>query len=202
MAENTPGNTPPKLKRVIETAFEGVQAPPELSVAIVSLVELCQLAMPEPTAIEQAIKSADFAEGRKDRTDEFSSWLALDNRVFSFPVRNLKHKLHLRDRQDARVRLMISEGESDHGGVIFVTTIFGGAIEADAIKAVVHVTNKHPLTGATLVNAQGAPLRRVFWDLEGIGGIRGLMITGPNNVEAADAPRAITAFNLVGKKAS
>lgn len=202
MAENAPGNMPPKLKRVIETAFEGVEAPPELSVGIVSLVELCQLAMPDPAAIDQAIKSADFSEGKKDRTDEFSIWLALDNKVFSFPVRNLTHKLYLRDRQDARVRLLVSAGESDQGRVIFVTTIFGGAIEADAIKAVVHVTNKHPLTGATVVNAQGAQLRRVFWDIEGVAGIRGMMITGPDNVESADAPRAITAFNLVGPKAS
>ena len=57
MAENAPGNMSPKLKRVIETAFEGVEAPPELSVGIVSLVELCQLAMPDPAAIDQAISA-------------------------------------------------------------------------------------------------------------------------------------------------
>jgi hypothetical protein len=194
--ENQP---PPKLRRVIEAAFPGDEAPPELSVAIVSLVELCQLAMPNPAGIAEAIQSAGFAEGPKERADEFAGWLALDNKVFSFPVRNLRHKLFARNRHDVRVRLLVSEGESAQGRVLFVTTIFGGALEADAIKAAAHVTKKQPLTGATVTNAEGKQLRRVFWDAEGESGIRGLMVTGPQDVESADAPRAFTAFNLVGK---
>lgn len=200
MAENAPGNMSPKLKRVIETAFEGVQAPPELSVAIVSLVELCQIAMPDPAAIVQAIEGASFVQGPKERADEFGDWLALDDKVFAFPVRNLRHKYYERSREDALVRFLVSEGVSDHGGVVFVSTLFGGATEADAVKGAVHVTKKEPLTGANYAGMQGLRLRRVFWNTEGKAGMRGLMVTGPENTDAADAPRAFTAFNVADKK--
>jgi hypothetical protein len=202
MAKEQNGGHKPKLKRVLEMAFPGDEAPGELSVAIVSLVELCDLAMPDPASIYQAIDSAGFAAGPQERADEFGNWLALDNKVFSFPVRNVKHKLWARDRHEARVRLLVSEGESAEGRIVFVSTIFGGAIEADAVKAAVHVSKKKPITGASLVNAQGTPVRRVFWDVEGASGMRGLMVTGPENVEAIDGVRAFTAFNIAGRKLS
>lgn len=201
MAENTAGSAP-KLRRVIGSAFPGDQAPAELSVAIVSLVELCQIAMPDPAALAQAIEGAGFVQGPKERADEFGTWLALDDKVFAFPVRHLRHKYYERTREDALVRFLISEGDSDQGRVVFMSTLFGGAIEADAVKAAAHVTKKEPLTGATVAGMQGMPLRRIFWNTEGKAGMRGLMVTGPQNIEAEDAPRAFTAFNLVGKKAS
>ena len=190
----------PNLRRVLELAFPGDEAPPELSVAIVSLVELCQLAMPDPAAVRAAIQSAGFADGPQDRADDFGALLALDSKVFSFPVRKVRHRLFARERNGVRVRLLVSEGESGDGPVIFISTIFTGALEADAIKAATHVTKKQPLTGATLANANGVPLRRIFWDVEGAGGIRGLMVTGPPNVEELEVPRAFTAFNLTAKK--
>lgn len=190
----------PKVRTTVSAAFPGDRAQPELSVAIVSLVELCKVAMPDPAALREAIKTAEFADGPQERADQFGALLALDNKVFSFPVRNLRHQLYGRDRNDARVRLLLSEGDSDQGGVVFVSTIFAGCIEADTVKAATHVSKKPPLTGANITNAQGTPLRRVFWDIEGSGGIRGLMITGPENLESLEAMRAFTAFNLAGKR--
>ncbi len=196
----TQNGNAPKLRRVIELPFDKDEAPPELSVGIVSLVELCQLAMPDPAALSHAIENAGFAPAPAQMTDDFSAYLALDERVFSFPVRNLRHRLWMRERHEAPVRLLLSEGDSDEGPVVFVSAIFGGALEADGVKAVVHVSNKQPITGATLVNARGTRLRRVFWDVEGVDGIRGLMLTGPENVEALAGVRAFTAFNLVSKR--
>jgi len=189
-----------KGRVIIGAAFPGDRAQPELSVAIVSLVELCKVAMPDPAALYEAIQSAGFADGPQERADKFGALLALDSKVFSFPVRNLRHKLFARERNEARVRLVITEGDSEQGPVVFASTIFAGCIEADTIKAAAHVAKKQPLTGATITNAQGTPLRRVFWDVEGVAGIRGLMITGPENLEALEAMRAFTAFNLAGKK--
>ena len=190
----------PKVRTLLELAFPGDAPPDELSVAVVSLVELCQLAMPDPASVREAINSANFGDAPQDLADELGRYLALDNRAFSFPVRNLRHRLYGRDRHKTPVRLLVSEGESDQGAVIFVSTLFTGAIEADAIKAAVHVTKKEPLTGATAANSAGAPLRRVFWDVEGVAGIRGFMITGPENVESYEGLRAFTAFNLAGKR--
>jgi hypothetical protein len=192
----------PKLRTLVGAAFPGDRAPPELGVAVVSLVELCQIAMPDPAALREAIQSAGFAEGPKERADEMGGLLALDTKVFSFPVKNLRHQIFARDRNEARVRLLISEGDSKEGPVVFASTIFGGAIEADAVKAAAHVTKKKPLTGATVTNASGAQLRRVFWDTEGESGVRGFMVTGPQNVEAWNGMRAFTAFNLAGKRKS
>jgi hypothetical protein len=42
-------------------------------------------------------------------------------------------------------------------------------------------------------------VRRVFRDVNGAG-IRGMVVSGPDNVESMQAPRAITAYNLVGPK--
>lgn len=196
---NADPNTP-KERKLVELAFPGNEPPDELSVAVVSLVELCQLAMPNPSAVREAINSAGFASAPQERADEMGAYLALDNKVFSFPVRNLRHRLYGRDRHNTPVRLLVSEGESSEGPVIFVSTLFGGAMEADAVKAAVHVTKKQPLTGATATNVHGATLRRVFWDVEGVAGIRGFMVTGPANVEELGGGRAFTGFNLVGKK--
>lgn len=190
----------PKVRTIVGAAFPGDRAPPELSVAVVSLVELCQIAMPEPAALREAIQSAGFAEGPKERADEVGALLALDNKVFSFPVTNMRHQIFARDRNEARVRLLLSEADSKDGPVVFVSTVYSGAIEADAVKAAAHVTKKKPLTGATVTNANGVQLRRVFWDMEGESGVRGFMVTGPQNVEAWDGARAFTAFNLVGKR--
>jgi hypothetical protein len=196
MADQKKAADKPKLMRVIEAPFEGDQAPPELSVGIVSLVELCDLAMPDPTALTHAIENAGFTEAPQNLADQHGGWLALNDKVFSFPVRNVRHRLWGRERHDAPVRLLLSEGDSSEGPVVFVSAFFTDAIEADAIKAAAHVSKKQPLTGATTVNADGVQLRRVFWDVEGASGIRGLMVTGPQNVEALGG-RAITAFNLV-----
>jgi hypothetical protein len=190
----------PKLKRVLELAFPESAAPPELSVGIVSLVELCELAMPNPAAVREAIKSAQLGDAPPGLAEELGGLLALDNKVFSFPVRNLRHQLCGRDRHEVPVRLLITEGESAEGPVIFLSTLFNGAIEADVVKAAAHVTDKQPLTGATVTNPNGAQIRRVFWDVEGIAGVRGLMVSGPPDVENPIIMRAITAFNLAGKR--
>lgn len=194
------GGEKPKVRTIVGAAFPGDRAPPELSVAVVSLVELCQIGMPDPAILRQAIESAGFAEGPKERADEMGGLLALDNKVFSFPVSNLRHQIFARDRNEARVRLLLSEGDSSEGPVVFVSTIYSGAIEADAVKAAAHVTKKKPLTGATVTNANGVKLRRVFWDMQGESGVRGFMVTGPENVESWDGARAFIAFNIVAKR--
>ena len=187
------------VKTVIESAFQGDQAPAELSVGIVSLIELCNLAMPNPAAVRQRLQEAEFAVSSQDTADMFAKMLALDNKVMSFPVRGLSHKAYTRDRQGETIQLLLSEGDSDQGKIVFVSTLFRGAIEADAVKAAAHVTKKQPITGAAMETSEGWRRRRVFWDTEGVSGVRGLMVTGPEDVESTDHYRAITAFNLVGK---
>jgi hypothetical protein len=188
------------VRTLIEAAFPDNQAPGQLSAAIVSLVELCQIAMPDPAFVREQIIGAGFEIGVQERADEAAAMLALEDKVFAFPVRNLRHELFGRGRQGENVIILLSHGDSAEGKVVFLTTMFRGAMEADAVKAAAHVTGKQPLTGATLRNPAGNVLRRVFWDTEGEAGVRGLMVTGPHNVEATDLPRAFTAFNLAGKK--
>ncbi len=200
MTDQAGGKDQEGVMTVVEQAFPGNEAPPELSVGIVSLVELCQLAMPDPAALAHAIENAGFGVGPQETADEVGAWLALDQRVFSFAVRNLRHRLWGRERHEAPVMLLLSEGESDEGPVVFVSTLFSGAAEADAIKAAAHVSNKQPLNGAQAVNKQGAKLRRVFWDVGGVDHIRGLLVSGPQNVDSFTGMRAITAFNLVSKR--
>lgn len=188
------------VRTLVEAAFPGNEAPGQLSVAIVSLTELCQIAMPDPALVREQIVGAGFETGAQERADEAAAMLALDDKVFAFPVRNLRHELFGRGRHGENVIILLSQGDSAEGKVVFLTTLFRGAMEADAVKAGAHVTGKQPLTGATLRNAGGNVLRRVFWDAEGVAGVRGLLVTGPHNVEATDLPRAFTAFNLASKK--
>ncbi|MBL8546295.1 MAG: hypothetical protein JNL81_07510 [Hyphomonadaceae bacterium] len=180
--------------KLISTAFEGHKAPAQLSVAIVSLVELCQFAMPDPKKLHDAIMGANFVAASQERANVAGAYLALDNSVISTPVQNLQHKFYERDRNGEMVLYLLSEGRTQRGRIVFVSTLFRGAIEADAVKAVVHVSKEQPITGARAVNNNGKPIRRVFWHINNQAGIKGIVVTGPQDVESLTAPRGFTAF--------
>jgi hypothetical protein len=184
-------------RTILELAFEGNQAPAQLSVAIVSLVELCEIAMPDPAKIRESLLGAGFEVGKKARADEAGRMLALDNKFVATPLRNLRHELYGKERHGAPVLILLSEADAKEGKLVFCSAIFRGALEADAVKAVAHVTKLQPITGSTARNADGNVLRRVFWDVKDVAGVRGLVVTGPGNVEATELPRAFTAFNRV-----
>jgi hypothetical protein len=199
MADNQPGGGAPKTRRVVELAFPEDSPPAQLSVSIVSLVELCQIAMPDPEMVRENILQAGFETGRQERADEAGRMLALDTKVVDMSVRNLRHELFGRGRQGEPVILLLSQGDTDRGKIVFCSAIFRGAMEADAIKAAAHVTKDQPITGSRVLNHDGNVLRRVFWDVGGIAGIRGFMVSGPGNVEDTELPRAFTAFNWVNR---
>lgn len=189
-------------RTIISTAFEGDAAPGQLSAAIVSLVELCQFAMPDHQKMREAILGADFAPLPQAQADSVGAYLSLDKGMVSFPVSDIRHELFSRDRYGEMVYYLLSEGRSEQGRVVFLSTVFHGAIEADAVKAVAHVTKKQPITGANLRNNRGERLRRVFWDTGGQAGTMGIVATGPHNVESLDIPRAFTAVGDVRKRAN
>jgi len=184
---------------LVSEAFPGDAAPADLSVGIVSLVELCQLAMPDPNKIRERLREAEFEVGKQERADEFGEVFALDRKMIAGSVKNLRHEIYGITRNDAPVLILLSVGDSDEGKVVFCSSIFRGAIEADAIKAAAHVSKRQPFTGSTAINSDDKILRRSFWDVEGEAGVRFLVVSGPQNVEATDLPRAITAFNKVAK---
>ncbi len=187
-------------RTIVSQAFEGDQAPAQLSVAIVSLVELCQLAMPDPDKLRTSLLGAGLVTAPQTKADEAGRMLALDSGLLSQPVKKLRHQMFAGGRQGEPVLFLLSEGDTNDGKVVFCSTIFRGAIEADAVKAAAHVTKQAPFTGSRARNADGHLLRRVFWDTNGVAGIRGFAITGPENVESMELPRAFTAFNKAGKK--
>lgn len=187
-------------RRLLSLAFEGDQAPAELSVGVVSLVELCQVAMPDPLRLRTSLIGAGFRQGSQKAADNAGRMLALDNAVIGAPVHALNHEIYGTERHNDPVTILVSEGESAGGKVIFVTALFRQSMEADVVKAVVHVSKKQPFTGAVTKNSDGAIVRRVFWDIEDAAGIRGIMVTGPDNVEAMHVARGITAFNKAATK--
>ncbi len=192
---------PAPSRTLISKAFEGEFVPPPLSVAVVSLVELCQRAMPDPIKLRAAlVDEAKFDIGPSARAEESARTWALDSKLIAAPVRNLRHEIFGRERQGEPVVMLLSVGESEGKQVVFCTSLFRGVIEADVIKAVCHVTQTQPFGGGRVTNADGAIVRRAFWDLQGVAGVRGMAACGPNNVEALDLPRAIIAFNVTAAK--
>lgn len=185
------------IRTVLELAFPGDEAPGQLSVGIVSLVELCQIAMPDPVKIRENLLAAGFIIGKQEQANQAGESLAFDKNVVSVPVRNLRHELYGATRHGLPVMILLTEGDTKDGGIVFCSSLFRGALEADAVKAASHVTKRQPITGSRVLNSQGHVLRRVFWDAEGEGGIRGFMVSGPIDVEATVTPRAFVAFNLV-----
>lgn len=190
----------PRVRTIISQAFEGDDAPGALSVAIVSLVELAQIGMPSPDRMRKAIGSAGFKLGRAERAEDAARNLALDVNFVAEPVRNLRSEIYGRDRYGEPVVLLLSEGDTPTGKMVFCSTFFRGAIEADAVKAVTQVTNIAPFTGATVQNSEGFIVRRVFWDVEGAAGARGFAVSGPENVDDVELPRAFTLFNKASAK--
>lgn len=188
----------PKTRVLISAAFEGDAPPGQLGVGIVSLVELCQLAMPDPQQIRTRLNEAGFTKGPAEKAAEAGRMLNLESGVLDSQVRDLRHEIYGFERHGFPVIIVLSVGASNDGEVVFCTSIFRECIEADVVKAVSHVTKQQPLTGANAQTSDGVRTRRVFWDVGGVAGVRGMMITGPLNVEAATAPRGVTAFNKVG----
>ncbi len=194
MTTTGPGAAPSRT--LISQAFEGDFAPPPLSAAIVSLVELCQRAMPDPKKLRTAIvDEAKFDVGPQARADEIARAWALDTKLVGAPVTQLRHEVFGRERNGEPVLFLLSTGMSEGKEVVFCSVLFRGAIEADVVKAVTHVTKRNPFGGGRVQNADGAIVRRVFWDVEGDGGVRAMVACGPDNVEALDLPRVIVAFN-------
>lgn len=193
-----PRDASPQVVQVIEMAFPGDQAPPQLSVSIVSLVELCQLGMPNVGKVRELIASAGFKPGAQDTADAVARTLALDVKTVNMAVRNLRNEIFGRGRHGEPVVLLLSHGESDAGQVVFLSALFRGAVEADAVKAAAHVTKAQPLTGAKARNHDGQDIRRVFWDVGGGAGLRGFMVTGPADPDSTTMLRAFTGFNWAG----
>lgn len=181
-------------------AFDDDQIPPALSVAIVSLVELCDLAMPDPIKMRALIEEAGFDKGPNERAEEAAAQLALDIRLVKGEVSNLRHEFYGKFRNDAPVLLLLSEGDTKEGPVVFCSTIFMGATQADAVKAAAHVTKAQPVTGQSIINSKNQVIRRVYWDTKGASGMASLVVSGPDHVDVIEWPRAFIAFNKAGKR--
>jgi hypothetical protein len=189
-------------RTLISLAFEGEYAPPPLSAAIVSLVELCQRGMPDPQQLRTAlVEEAKFTVGPAERAEETARTWAFDQKLVDEPVTDLKHEIFGRDRDGVPVVMLLSTGRAGGKPIVFCTTLFRGVIEADVVKAVEHVTKRQPFIGGRVANADGAIVRRAFWDVQGDAGVRAIIACGPDNVEALTLPRAIIAFSYVVPKA-
>jgi hypothetical protein len=182
------------MKRVLELAFPEESPPARLSAAVVSLVELCQLGMPNAGKLRELILGADFQEAAQSKADEAGGVLALDLKLVETPIRDLRHELFGRGRRGEPVLLLLSQGKTGKGDIVFLSALFKGAIEADAVKAAAHVSKANPITGSKVRNHNGNEVRRVFWDVKGAAGIRGLVVSGPQNIESTTLTRAFTAI--------
>lgn len=192
---NTPNGAPKRT--LISKAYEGDNPPGVLSVGLVSLVELCQHAMPKPAKIREKMAEASLEKVSQEQADKFGAALALDQKMLAGPVRNLKHDLYAKERAGALVLLLISEGQSDEGPVVFATTLFTGAVEADVVKAVSKVTDQEPSVGSVASGPSG-DIRRVYWDIpNNTAGVRFFVASGPADMDADHTLRAVTAFNKV-----
>lgn len=188
-------------RTLISPAFEGEYAPAPLSVAIVSLVELCQRAMPDPALIRKAlIEEAKFTAGPTARAEEFARTWAFDSKLIAAPVHDLRHEVYGREREGEPVIFLLSTGKSEGAEVVFLTVLFLGVTEADVVKAIAHVTKKKPAIGGSARNVDGAIVRRVFFEVGGEAGVRAMIGCGAENVDATHLPRAIIAFSRVGQR--
>jgi hypothetical protein len=187
-------------RTLISAAFPDVSAPGQLSVAVVSLIELCNLAMPDESMVRARIAEAGFEVGPQSTADLAGRTLGLDHRIIAEPLANMRHEIYGKPRHGAPVVLLLSTGDSPTGKMIFISSLFAGAIEADAVKAGSHVTKLKPLVGGRVLLENGRVQRRVFWQTDGAGGLLALVATGPDNVEAMDEIRAFVAFNKAALK--
>lgn len=185
---------------LVSPAFDDDKIPAELNVAIVSLVEVCTLAMPDPVKLRALIDEAGFDKGPNERAEEAGAQLALDIRLVQGEVRNLRHEFFGTFRNAAPVMLLLSEGDTDDGSVVFCSTIFMGATQADAVKAAGHVTKAQPVMGQSVINSKNQVIRRVYWDTKGASGMASLVVSGPDNVDVIAWPRAFIAFNKAAKR--
>ncbi|MGE0596911.1 MAG: hypothetical protein AB7P07_11115 [Hyphomonadaceae bacterium] len=189
---NANGGAP--KRRVISAAYEGDNPPGVLSVGLVSLVELCQHAMPSPRRIREKMAEANLERVDDANAERFGRALFLENKVVAGGVRNLRHELYGKERGGALVLLLVSEGDGPDGAMVFCSTLFTGATEADVVKAVAKVTEREPGVGNTVDGPHGV-IRRVFWDIPGTSGVRFMLASGPGDMDAVDQLRAVTAFN-------
>ena len=183
-------------KRHLQTlAYVGDSPPGVLSAGLVSLVELCQHAMPSPQKIREKMAEAGLERVDQAQADRFGRALALESKVLKGSIRNLTHELYAKERAGALVLLLVSEGDADTGHTVFCSTLFTGAVEADVVKAVSKVTSHQPAVGNIGADADGRQIRRVYWDIPGTAGVRFFVASGPVDMDDDIGLRAVTAFN-------
>ena len=199
MANMAKKEEPKHVMTLVSPAFEGDSPPAELSVGIVSLIELCQQAMPNANKVRGKLIEANFQQREEKRAQEITTVLAFDKGLVEGNIRNFRHAIYQRERHDAPVVLMVSEGDTGKGPVVMVSTLFTGAAEADVVKAVGHVTKAAPFTGQKVENKDGFTVRRVFWELPNTSGVRFMVASGPADPDAMDKMRAITAISKASK---
>ena len=171
------------------------EPPAVLGVAAVTWLDVCLGRMPNAASVRKGIVDAGFRPEPEATAKAIGRSLALDNKMLSFPIRDLKHEAWRKEQHGVPAAILLTTAHSDLGDMVFCSALFGGATEADAVKMIQHLAKSPPTVGGLTHDPDGKVLRRVFWKLDGQAGMLAMAVSGPENPDARDHLRALVAFN-------
>ena len=166
-----------------------------LGAAAVVWLETCLGRMPSVAKLQAGLKANGFQPEPEAVARAVARGLALDAKIVATPLRDLRHSCWRKEHKGVPAVILLSTAQSDLGEIVFCSALFGGATEAEAVRAVENLTNSAPLVGGLAHDADGKVVRRVFWKVSGGSGVKAIAVSGPEDPATRDHLRALIAFN-------
>ncbi len=169
------------------------QIPPALAASAVQWMQVTMGCLPDAAVIRSSLIAAGFVEDPDSAP--LGDLLALGDKITTAKVHGVGHSAWRKIHKGAPVLIILSTAQSDVGPITFSSTIFGGADEGDVVRVLRSLVKNAPFAGGVATDGHGNNVRRLFWEIGGVGGIAAIVVSGPPDTEARDVPRALIAFN-------
>lgn len=175
---------------------EDLAIPPVLAASAVQWMQVTMGRLPDANAIRSSLIAAGFAEDPSSAG--VGDLLALGDKITTANMYGMVHAAWRKTHKGAPVIIILTTADSDVGPVTFCSTVFGGADEGDVVRVLRSLVQAPPFAGGVAMDGHGNSVRRLFWEIGGVGGIAAIVVSGPPDTAARDAPRALIAFNKLG----
>ncbi len=198
--QRAPASTPPPAPQAaaspqaaVPLQPKGEAVPAVLGAAAALLLETCLGRMQDVQLLRAGITGAGFRPEPPETARQVGRALALESKFVASPVRDMQHAAYSKEHHGVPAVMLLSTAQSELGGIVFCSALFGGATEAEGVHVVERMLKTPVTVGGLAHDPDGNVLRRIFWQLGGAGGLLAIGLSGPEDQTSRDVLRALTA---------
>lgn len=173
---------------------KGEAVPAVLGAAAALLLETCLGRIQDVAQLRASITGAGFRPEPPETARAVGRALALESKMVAKPMRDMAHVAYSKEHHGVPAVMLLSTAQSELGGIVFCSALFGGATEREAVHVVERMTKITASAGGLAHDPDGNVLRRIFWQLGGAGGLLAIALSGPEDQTSRDVLRALTAM--------